>query len=180
MMALRTVALLAALTMLGGCIGGHEGMSGAEQSGMAPDDAKGQAMPTMTMPMMARGRDDSMPMTSMAGMMDGHIEGRLAFLKTELHITDSQMPQWNAFADAMRASAKRMAEMHGTTMHGGAMGAMPARAPERLDRIEKMMSAHLESLRAAEAALRPLYAVLSDEQKKEADALLVGPPMGMM
>jgi hypothetical protein len=29
-------------------------------------------------------------------MMAKHIEGRLAFLKTELKITDAQLPLWNA------------------------------------------------------------------------------------
>ena len=44
---------------------------------------------------------------------------------------------------------------------------------------EKMMTAHLEALRKFKAAVDPLYAALSDEQKKTADELLIG-PMGMM
>ena len=44
---------------------------------------------------------------------------------------------------------------------------------------EKMMTAHLEALRQFKAAVDPLYAALSDEQKKTADELLMG-PMGMM
>jgi hypothetical protein len=51
--------------------------------------------------------------------------------------------------------------------------------PERLERMEKFFSSHLESLRTMRAALQPLYAVLSDDQKKTADTLLRG-PMGMM
>ena len=35
----------------------------------------------------------------MSMMMGDHIEGRIAFLKAELKITDVQMLQWNAFAD---------------------------------------------------------------------------------
>ncbi len=45
------------------------------------------------------------------GMMTGHVEGRLAFLKTELKITDAQLPLWNKFADAVRDNAKAMKEM---------------------------------------------------------------------
>ncbi|WP_374313015.1 Spy/CpxP family protein refolding chaperone [Dongia sp.] len=58
------------------------------------------------------------------GMMNPgqHIEGRLAFLKTELKITDAQAPQWNAYADAMRANAKRMGDMFGDMMSKGMMG----------------------------------------------------------
>ena len=47
----------------------------------------------------------------MMGSMADHVEGRIAFLKTELKITDAQQPLWNAVADAMRASAKDMAAM---------------------------------------------------------------------
>ena len=41
------------------------------------------------------------------------------------------------------------------------------------------MSAHLEALRKFKAAIDPLYAAFSDEQKKTADELLMG-PMGMI
>jgi hypothetical protein len=44
-------------------------------------------------------------------MMTEHIEGRLAFLKTELKITDAQLPLWNAFAQAMRDNATAMRAM---------------------------------------------------------------------
>jgi len=36
-------------------------------------------------------------MPTMAGVT-GHVEGRLAFLKTELKITNAQLPLWNTFA----------------------------------------------------------------------------------
>jgi hypothetical protein len=51
-------------------------------------------------------------------------------------------------------------------------------APDRLDRMEKIMSAMLETVKATKAALEPLYAVLSEQQKKVADQLIQG-PMGM-
>ena len=42
-------------------------------------------------------------------MMPGQrVEGRVAYLKAELGITDAQLRQWNAFADAMRNGAKTM------------------------------------------------------------------------
>ena len=40
-----------------------------------------------------------------------HIEGRLAFLKTELKTTDAQLPLWNAFAQGMRDNAMAMPAM---------------------------------------------------------------------
>jgi hypothetical protein len=112
-------------------------------------------------------------------MMAGHVEGRLAFLKTELKITDAQLPLWNAVADAIRANAKSMSEL----MSGAMMGSSQTTAtlPEKLALREKMMTAHLEALRRLKTAVDPLYAALSPEQKKSADELLMGPMgMGMM
>ena len=116
-----------------------------------------------------------MPMMGMMRMMMGHVEGRLAFLKTELRITDAQLPLWNAVADTIRANAKAMGDMAGGMMGGS----QSATLPDKLDMREKMMTAHLEALRKFKAAVAPLYVALSDEQKKTADELLIG-PMGMM
>ena len=128
-------------------------------------------MPMMGMMRMMMGRDGM----SMMGAMARHVEGRLAFLKTELKITDAQLPLWNAVADAMRANAKTMGDMA-----GGMMGSsQTATLPDKLAMRDKMMTAHLEALRKFKAAVDPLYAALSDEQKKTADELLIG-PMGMM
>ena len=51
--------------------------------------------------------------------------------------------------------------------------------PARLDRQEAMLSTHLTSLKALKDGLDPLYASFSDEQKKIADGMMIG-PMGMM
>ena len=129
-----------------------------------------------TMPMM-RGMQHGgmMPMMGMGMMgMADHVEGRIAFLKAE------QLSQWNTFADTIRSNAQRIGEMRGTMMQGGMMGQTATlTAPDRLDRMEKTMTAMVEAVRSTKAALAPLYAMLSDEQKKMADALLHG-PMGMM
>ena len=89
-------------------------------------------MPMMGMMRMMMGQDG---MGGMA-MMAGHVEGRLAFLKTELKITDAQLPLWNAVADAIRANAKTMG-----AMSDGMMGsAQSATLPEKLALREKMMT----------------------------------------
>jgi len=119
-------------------------------------------------------------MMSMMGMGD-HVEGRIAFLKAELKITDAQMSAWSAFADVLRANGRRMTEMRNSMMQGGMMGQGGASmsAPDRLDRMERMMTAALDAVKETKSALTPLYAVLTDEQKKTADGLLIG-HMGMM
>lgn len=60
-------------------------------------------------------------MRGMAGMMIGpeHIDGRLAFLRTELKITDAQQKAWDDFAAAMRSAAKNLQSAH-ASMHSGA------------------------------------------------------------
>ena len=84
------------------------------------------------------------------------------------------MPAWKKFADALLAAAKSMEEsmegMHKEMMQSGAAASLP----EKLERHAK-----IASLQAIKAALDPLYASLSDEQKKIADGLRIG-PMGLM
>ena len=130
-------------------------------------------MPMIGMMRMMMG-EDGMGMPMMAAMT-GRVEGRLAFLKTELRITEAQLPLWNAVADAIRANAKGMGEMAGGMMGAG----QAATLPDKLALREKMMTAHLEALHRFKTAIEPLYAALSKEQKKTADELLIG-PMGMM
>jgi LTXXQ motif family protein len=110
-----------------------------------------------------------MPILGILGMAD-HVEGRIAFLKAELKITDAQLSQWNTFADALRSNARQTAEMLGTAGQAGALN-----APDRLDRREKMLTSMLAMVRSTKAALSPLYAVLSNEQKKLADSLVREP-----
>ena len=112
-------------------------------------------------------------MMGMMQMMAGHVEGRIAFLKTELKITAAQMPVWNAVADAIRAAPKDVSGMPCIPMMQSS-----GTLPERLAAREKAMTAHLEALRKLRSAVEPLYVALSDDQKKTADQLMIG-PMGM-
>ena len=131
--------------------------------------------------MMAMMHDGMMGRGMMGGGMMSdmplkHVEGRLAFLKTELKITPAQEPQWTKFADVVRSTAKNAQAAKPPMMQGGMK---PSTAPDRLGHYEKTLAARLETVRALKAAVDPLYASLSDDQKKVADELLMG-PMGMM
>ncbi|TAJ36080.1 MAG: hypothetical protein EPO55_23095 [Reyranella sp.] len=160
---------------------------GMDMKGSATDGMKGGGM--MGGGMM--GGDMSRMMTMMhGGMMGGgmmgsgmmgdmplkHVEGRLAFLKTELKITPAQEPQWTKFADVVRNTAKSAQAAKPPMMQGGMKAST---APERLAHYEKALTTRLETVRALKAAVDPLYTSLSDDQKKVADELLMG-PMGMM
>ena len=106
--------------------------------------------------------EHSTSMTSMMSARASHVEGRIAFLKTEIKITDAQLPLWNAVASAMRDHAKSMATTSGETM---------GTLPERFAALEKVMAARLNAHHKLKTALDPLFAALTEEQKKVADEL---------
>lgn len=114
---------------------------------------------------------------AMCNAMTGHVEGRLAYIKAELKVTQAQEPLWNAYAAAARANGNAMLA-HCTAMMGQP-GRSAANLPDRLDQHEQLMAAQLEAVRTMSKALKPLYAALSDSQKKTADELFSG-RMGMM
>jgi len=108
------------------------------------------------------------------GMMGGQpkmgamVDGRLAYLKGELGITDAQTRAWDAYAATVHARVELMQGMHETmagTMQKGT-------AVERMDARIAGMEAMLDSLKALKPATEGLYAVLTDEQKKLADELI--------
>ena len=148
-----------------GMQGGQRMMQGSGMRGHMM--GSGMMMDGMDGRMMGRG--------SMMGGPGMHVEGRLAFLRTELGITDAQQDVWNDYADAVRASAKSMQQMHDMMMSGD----WPTALPERMERHEQMMSARLETLRTLRKAAVPLYSALDEQQKSVADTIM-GMGMGMM
>jgi hypothetical protein len=136
-----------------------------------------QGMPVSGMPMGPMpGASGGTPMMGMMQMMMGqdgmvgHIEGRIAFLKAELKITDAQQPLWNAVADTIRSTAKDMGGMVNCMSMMQSSDALP----DKLAAREKAITAHLDALRKLKIAVEPLYAALSDDQKKTADQLMIG------
>jgi hypothetical protein len=96
------------------------------------------------------------------------LEGRIAFLKAELQITDKQVPDWNVLADALRSSRQHLLEARKLLVMDDKM-----QGTERLDHYERHLSERLEAIKSARAAFGRLYGTLNDGQKKTADALLL-------
>lgn len=139
----------------------HQPVSSADMPGcMMPEAESG--MPIMRMMM----REGGTP------MMAKHIEGRLAFLKTELKITDAQLPLWNAFAQVMRDDASTMPHPMMEMNKGVTL-------PDKLAERETMLAARLDAVRKLKAVADPLYAALNADQKRTADDIMLS-PMGMM
>jgi hypothetical protein len=132
----------------------------------------GQMTPMMRQMMSMMGHQGGM---GAMGLPFEHVEGRIAFLRAELGITEAQLPAWNAFADALRVSAGAHRAAHERMGKGG----MPSSWPDLLSGHLAILSARVDALKALEAAAKPLYAVLAEGQRKLADGLLSG-PMGMM
>jgi hypothetical protein len=97
-------------------------------------------------------------------------------MKAELKITEAQTTVWNGFADAVRAAAKQ----HNERMKAILAGDDRSKSlPDRVEAQEQFMGARLEQIKQIKASLKSLYAILSDDQKKEADDMVI-PMVGMM
>ena len=113
------------------------------------------------------------------GMMRGEdipsfAEGRVAFLKAELAITDAQKDLWDAYAGALRVNLQSMHDMR-TSMKTPMADMTPV---ERLEMHLTAMGGRVKALQAVKPALAALYTALAPDQKKRADELLTS--MGCM
>jgi LTXXQ motif family protein len=177
------MSIAAALVIATAMLTTASGQNAAQQGAANPDGMMGPGMMGMMGPgmmgpgMMGMMGPGMMAGTSMCTAMAGHIDGRLAYLKAELKITEPQEQLWNTYAAAARDNTNTMLARCSTMMsrHSGSTVSLP----DRLDQNEQLMAAHLDAMRAMNKALKPLYAALSDDQKKTADQLFWG-PIGMM
>ncbi|MEZ5900052.1 MAG: Spy/CpxP family protein refolding chaperone [Hyphomicrobiaceae bacterium] len=151
--------------MMGGCpmMGSNMGM------GMMGQGMRGMMGPGMTgnmpmgMGMMGQGMGPGM-MMGMGPMM----EGRLAYLKAELGITDTQAAAWDGYVSAVKARGDAMQSMHTTMMQAMQGGT----AIDRMNAHTTAMQSMMDSMNALKPATEALYKVLNDDQKKKADMLL--------
>ena len=112
--------------------------------------------------------------TTTDGKVSTFAEGRIAFLKAELGITDAQKSEWDAYAEKIKANLQNMQGMWQTMKT-----VFDAKTPaDRLDAQIAAMDSRLAALKEIKPALAKLYPALSGEQKKKADEVLTG--MGCM
>jgi hypothetical protein len=122
----------------------------SQQPGMGMTDG-GMMGPGMMDPnMMSRGMGRGGMMGMMAGgcpMMGrqgpSFVEGRIAFIKAELAITEAQKEVWDAYAAALRKNLESMQQMR-VTMMGATR---PANPVERLELHISTMESRLQSLK---------------------------------
>jgi LTXXQ motif family protein len=118
--------------------------------------------------MMGMGRHHGMMMAP--GMIQAFAEGKLAFLKSWLDITEAQSGPWNAFADIVRAQARSLAESQQKRMP--APGQPESSLPQWVDLHLETMEEHLAAMKKIKPALDSLYQALTPEQRQKADQLI--------
>ena len=151
--------------MMGGGMAGCCGMGGMRQGS---NSSGGMGMMDDTMRRMQQ--NQAMPGMYANGVdMTDRIDGRIAFLRAELRITDAQAPAWNRFADALRSSRQHLLAARQQLAAPDGSGAPSA----RLDQYERHLTERLEAIRTARAALGQLYGALDEHQKHVADELVV-------
>ena len=92
---------------------------------------------------------------------------RIQALRAQLHITDAQAPQWNAFAQAMRDNATSTDAL----FRQRASAAATMSAVDNMKSYAKVARAYADNTEALATAFEALYGVLSDQQKQAVDTL---------
>ena len=95
------------------------------------------------------------------------VDQRIHALQDQLGITTAQMPQWNAFAQAMRDNATSTNEL----FHQRASEAASMNALDNMRSYARVVRAYADNTDRLEAAFETLYNALSDQQKQALDTL---------
>lgn len=126
----------------------------------------------MMMERMMRGQMCGMPGTAGTAAASTDItdrtEGRIAFLKAELQISDKQVADWNALADALRSARSHLVQAQQLVASDKKMT-----SAERLEAYEKHLAERLEAVKSSRAAYNRLYAALNEDQKRTSDTILL-------
>jgi periplasmic protein CpxP/Spy len=96
---------------------------------------------------------------------EDRVEAHLADLKTKLKITDAEAAQWDALATVMRENAKE-AEERVTARNANTSATT---AVDDLKTYAAIAQGHADGVKKMETAFEALYAVMPDDQKKNAD-----------
>ena len=120
---------------------------------------------------MMRSHMGSMPgMGATSGTTDvtERIEGRIAFLKAELQITDKQLPDWNALADSLRSGRQHLVDARKLLVMDDKTS-----SSDRIEHYERHLAERLEAVKSARTAFTKLYPTLNEAQKQTADTILL-------
>ncbi|MCO6419321.1 Spy/CpxP family protein refolding chaperone [Siccirubricoccus sp. KC 17139] len=97
------------------------------------------------------------------------LEGRIAFLRTELRITDAQAPAWDTFANTLRAGREHLDAARAALQDSG----RAADPMARLASFESHLRERTEAIHMTRMAFDTLYSQLDDAQKRTATATML-------
>ena len=107
------------------------------------------------------------PPPALSAAAQAAVDQRIGQLQTRLGITPEQMPQWSAFAAAMRDNAAATDALF--ARRAGAVATMSA--VENMHSYAEIARAYADDTERLATAFDSLYASLSDIQKQAADTL---------
>lgn len=102
-----------------------------------------------------------------SGQRHAFLENRLAELHAQLKITTAEAPLWDAFAQTMRNSSAATEQAYAD--RAAKLSSM--NADDAMKSYADLAQLHADNTEKLAKAFSPLYAGLSDEQKKTADVL---------
>lgn len=111
----------------------------------------------------------------MCDNQDARLAGMLAYAEKRLKITDAQKPAWTKLATTAQDSQKPIEALCAKYKDQPA----PATLPERLERMDAMMSARVTQFQQLRPLVVDLYNQFSPEQKKVADEFMQHRGRGM-
>lgn len=140
------------------------------QAMMRPGGAQ-PGMGTMT----GNAPTNSMAGGAMPGNIEQHgssaarLEGRIAFLRTELRITANQTPDWESFATALRAGREHL-DAARSALTDSSSAAEPM---ARLESYESHLKARFEAIHSTRMAFGALFGQFDDSQKRMATSMML-------
>lgn len=143
------------------------GPTGATPNGRAGSDARGGMTGADVGRMLDMMRERMMADATNRAFQ--HMDGKLAYMRAELHITDAQLPQWDTFTEAVRSAMAKLQQAYPPPMQLRARS-MPM--PDQFEHQVSLLTAQVDAIRSMEAPANALYASLSDEQKRTANELI--------
>lgn len=103
------------------------------------------------------------------GSSAARLEGRIAFLRTELRITEAQAPAWDAFANTLRAGREHLDAARAALQDSG----RAADPTARLASFENHLRERTEAIHVTRMAFDTPYRQLDDAQKRTAAATML-------
>ncbi|MDN3563874.1 Spy/CpxP family protein refolding chaperone [Paeniroseomonas aquatica] len=104
-----------------------------------------------------------------AGSSAARLEGSIAFLRTELRITDAQAPAWDAFAATLRAGREHL-DAARAALQDSSTGTDPLM---RLESYENHLKARTEAIHMTRLAFTTLQGQLDEPQKRTATSTML-------